>query len=354
MGKSNKAVICWLYLCAASVVVMMLIGALTRLTESGLSIAVWEPFSGALPPMSHEEWVRYFEIYKQTPEYKKINSWMKLENFQGIFWLEYLHRLWGRAIGLIFSVPMGYFYFRKQISGRFALKMFLIFCLGGLQGLMGWVMVQSGLEQDALSVSHYRLTAHLLIAVLILGLLMWTIFNLQRPTKIEGRNCLATIGKIIVGMVVLMMILGGFVAGKDAGFAYNTFPLMDGKFIPNGIYRYDPWWKNHLENGIMIQWQHRIFAYILTAAILTYAFLLVKKSFANMNSAMTMVIALILQVALGISTLLSFGTYADFGDDFAYHKVLHLPVILGALHQLGAVILFTAVLKSVHKLTHRS
>ena len=352
MENSKKAVIYWLYFCAFSVVVMMIIGALTRLTESGLSIAVWEPFKGAFPPVSEEEWNKYFDVYKQTSEFQKMNNWMKLEHFKGIFWLEYIHRLWGRLIGMVFLLPLIYFYVRKRIDARLALRLFLIFCLGGLQGLMGWVMVKSGLEKDALNVSHYRLAAHLIIAVAIYGSILWTIFNLKNPAP-RKRSNMVLFGRILVGMVIFMMILGAFVAGKDAGFAYNTFPLMDGKIVPGGVYRMEPAWLNHFENGIMIQLQHRMFAYVLTLTVIAFAVVLIKKDRRNLNNALFLIGAIMLQMTLGISTLLSFGTYFDMGGDYAYHKVLDTPVILGAAHQLGAVILLTAVLKAIHSASRR-
>ncbi len=352
MQDSKKAVIYWLYLCAFSVLVMMVIGALTRLTESGLSIAVWEPFKGAFPPVSEEEWQKYFDVYKQTSEFQKMNNWMQLEHFKGIFWLEYIHRLWGRLIGMIFLLPLIYFYVRKRIEGRLALNLFLIFCLGGLQGLMGWVMVQSGLEKDALNVSHYRLAAHLIIAVAIYSLIYMTILNLQNP-KPRKKSNIVLYGRILVGLIIFMMVLGAFVAGKDAGFAYNTFPLMDGKIVPNGIYRMQPMWVNHFENGIMLQFQHRIFAYILTITVVAYAILLVKYSHRNTTAAILLIVALMLQIALGISTLISFGGYFDLGSDYAYHKVVDMPVILGAAHQIGAVLLLTALLNAMHRASRR-
>ena len=352
MENSKKAVIYWLYFCAFSVVVMMFIGALTRLTESGLSIAVWEPFKGALPPLSQDEWQKYFDVYKQTSEFKKVNNWMKIDQFKGIFWLEYIHRLWGRLIGMILLLPLIYFYLRGKIDRKLAVRVFLIFCLGGLQGVMGWVMVKSGLQKDALNVSHYRLAAHLLIAAVIYSLIIWTAFSLKNPAPSHGSK-LVTFNKILLGMVFFMLMLGAFVAGKDAGFAYNTFPLMDGKIVPNGLYSMQPWWINHFENNIMIQFQHRIFAYLITITVITFAICMVKKSAANINNAMLLICALMLQISLGISTLLSFGTYYDMDTEYAYHKVLDKAVMLGATHQFGAVILLTVVLKCLHSLQRR-
>lgn len=350
MAQTSKSVLYWLYFLAFAVLLMMFIGALTRLTESGLSIVVWEPLSGAIPPLSHEQWQRYFELYKKTPEFMMINNWMKLEDFQGIFWLEYIHRLWGRLMGAFFIIPLIYFYARKIVDKKFALKMLGIFALGGLQGLVGWVMVQSGLSNN-FSVSHYRLAAHLLIAVLIYSLILWTAFNLKNPNKSKGCN-MAFFARVVIGMIIFMMLLGAFVAGRDAGFAYNTFPLMDGKIIPNNIYKMQPLWINHFENGIMLQFQHRIFAYILSAVIAIFAILLTLKNFRYINLSLLILCVLILQFSLGVATLLSFGTYADFGSTFAYHKVLHTPVLLAAFHQLGAVLLLSAFLATLHRLTH--
>lgn len=332
---NNKNLTRWLFICCAAIFVMVLLGGLTRLTDSGLSIVKWEPLSGAIPPMSETAWQGYFEAYKKIPEYQQQNKGMSLEEFKGIFWLEYFHRLMGRAIGILFLLPLVYFAVKKQINKQTAVKFGGIFLLGVVQGAIGWYMVSSGFN-DRTDVSQYRLALHLGAAFLIFLLLYWAYMDSRYG--VGGK--LQKFPVIVTGSIFFMIILGAFVAGTDAGFVYNTFPLMDGKFIPDYLYMQDPKWINHFENLTMIQFQHRIFAYIVSALVIALA---IKTRY------WPIVAVLLIQIGLGIATLYSFGSYADYEvTTHAYTKVLYTPVILGAAHQLNALVLFAMSLKIMH------
>jgi len=326
----------WLFVCAMLVFAMVVLGGVTRLTRSGLSIVEWKPVTGTLPPIGQRAWETEFDKYKKTPEYEKVNRGMTLDQFKSIFWVEYAHRLLGRAIGLVFFVPLLFFAFTRQISRSLWPKLIAMFVLGGLQGLVGWLMVASGLV-DRPHVSPGYLTAHLGFAVIIYAFILWVAFDLwfgpARPSA--ARLPLRRVGLGITALVYLMILSGGFVAGTKAGFVFNTFPLMNGQFVPEGLFALQPWWLNLFENVATVQFNHRLLAYILCLAIPAYWFY--ARRFAVGNEARTglqlLLFALALQVALGIATLL--------------HVV---PVWLGATHQGGALLVFTAALFLNHAL----
>lgn len=325
--RARRQVAAWLMACAAMVAAMVVVGGVTRLTHSGLSIVEWKPLVGTIPPLSHADWVQLFDKYKLTPEYTKVNQGMSLEGFQGIFWWEYFHRLLGRAIGVVFAVPLAWFVIKRQISRALAIRLSGIFVLGGLQGAMGWYMVASGLV-DQPRVSQYRLAAHLGFAFAILGLILWVALELwpardARPAPPGLRR-----GALwLTALIFVMVISGAFVAGTHAGFQFNTFPLMAGKIIPGGTFAMSPWWKNPFENIVLVQLDHRLIAYAVTAAVIA-VWLRVKQT-AELSprarlAAHALLAALGLQVGLGIATLL-----------------LVVPVPLAAAHQGGAVVLFS-------------
>ena len=324
----------WLMFCAAVIFGMIVLGGVTRLTDSGLSMVEWKPLMGVIPPLSQEAWQETFDKYRLYPEYQKINKGMSLDAFKSIFMFEYLHRVLGRVIGVIFFFPMVYFAFKGRVKAGIMPKLWLLFLLGGAQGLMGWYMVKSGLV-DRPDVSQYRLTAHLGLAFLIYGLMLWLVFDLRHPKRGLAQGRFARFSKILLGLVFLMILSGGLVAGTDAGFAYSTWPLMGDSFVPEGLYSGSPAWLAMFEDVTTIQFNHRIFAYALSALIVGFAIQVLRAGVEARGrvAIILLLLALTVQVVLGISTLL-----------------LHVPIALAAGHQAGAVLLLTATLYATHAL----
>ena len=324
----------WLLILCSMVVIMVLLGGLARLTHSGLSMVDWRPITGWLPPLGQQEWSLIFELYKNTPEFKKINYGMNIDDFKGIFWLEYIHRLWGRIMGLSLVIPSFFFWAKGWLNFAIARHLVVIFLFGGLQGALGWWMVKSGLIDNP-DVSQYRLTAHLLLAVTIHGYMFWlalTFLGLNgkilKNELIKFRFLYFLALSSCVG-IFLMMFSGGFVAGLDAGMIYNTFPLMDGKIIPDGLWILKPWYLNFFENITMVQFNHRILG--VTCSILIFATWLVAQK--NRSSKLPrhpfniLLVLIILQVSLGVITL-----------------VMSVPVFWASFHQINALLLFTCAL----------
>ena len=344
--RDDKAVAIWLLICSAMIFAMAVIGAVTRLTESGLSIMEWAPLSGALPPLSEAVWHRLFALYQEIPEYQEVNRGMSLDEFREIFWLEYIHRLWGRLIGVVFLLPLLWFWLRRRLRPGLAHHLWGIFALGALQGLMGWYMVASGFAERT-DVSQYRLVAHLLLACAVYVYTLAIALRLLAPAGARDDNGQAA--KLRLGLIALIALLivtiasGGFVAGLNAGFIYNTFPLMDGRLVPADYGALTPWSANLFENHAAVQFNHRVLAIAtLAGAILLWAASLnlpkTAPVTAPMATAARRVMALLalvaaLQVALGISALL-----------------LVVPVWLGALHQAGALTLLTVAICALHSL----
>ena len=334
----QKPIAIWLLACCALVFAMVVVGGVTRLTDSGLSIVEWQPIVGTMPPLGQKDWDELFEKYHQTPQYKKVNLGMSLDEFKGIFWWEYFHRLLGRVIGLAFFIPFLYFVAKRAIDRPLGLKLTGIFLLGGLQGAMGWYMVKSGLVDNP-HVSQYRLTAHLGLAFLIYATMFWVALELLSPTVPSHGNirlrALRRFSVAITSLIFIMILSGGFVAGIRAGFAYNTFPLMNGHFIPPEIFMLEPWYRNFFDNMATVQFDHRMIAW--TLAILIPVFWYRSRSLPLSGSARfacsLLLIMLAIQIGLGISTLL-----------------LVVPLPLAAAHQAGAVLLFTAALWVNHQL----
>jgi len=329
---SRRAIAVWLLVCCGLIFAMVVLGGVTRLTRSGLSIVEWQPIMGALPPLSEAQWEQTFAKYRQTPEYLKVNLGMSLTEFKSIFWVEYAHRLLGRVIGLAFLLPFLYFLARGRIERRLVPKLAALFVLGGLQGALGWYMVASGLVDNP-HVSPYRLTAHLGLAVLIYGCMFWLALDLLRPRTAS----IATAGArrhtwALLALVFVMILSGGFVAGTRAGFAFNTFPLMNGAWVPPGVLALEPWWRNLFENVATVQFDHRLLAYLLIAMTVGLWFS-VRRVDAARRAALLVYAALALQVALGIGTLLWV-----------------VPIPLAAAHQAGALLVFTAVIYLAHAL----
>lgn len=333
----ERAVGWWLLACAAMVFAMILIGGVTRLTESGLSIVEWQPIVGAIPPLNDTQWQALFGKYQQSPEYQQVNFGMSLEEFKGIFWLEYIHRLWGRLIGLAFALPAVVFLVKGALRGSLRWHIPALFLLGGAQGGLGWIMVESGLVNDP-RVSPYRLAAHLLLAVMLYGWLLWLALDRLRPgdgwiPKVGDGSRLRRQLHIVAALVLVTILTGAFVAGLDAGLTYNTFPLMDGRFVPTGYGLLSPWWRNLFESLPAVQFNHRWIA--VATALLIVAFCLRAQQRDLPRAARRTVNGLLamamLQPALGVAALL-----------------LAVPVWLGALHQTGAIVVFTLALVTRH------
>lgn len=329
---------------------MVLLGGLTRLTDSGLSITAWEPLSGILPPLGDAEWERYLQEYRKIPEYQQINKGMSLSEFKEIFWLEYIHRLFGRIAGFVFFVPFVYFSVKGYLNKQTILKLVFIFALGGLQGFIGWYMVSSGLSVRT-DVSQYRLAFHLITAFVIYALLLWTLLGFKCPKKREGRDkVVALYGTYLTGLIFFMIFLGALVAGTDAGFIYNTFPKMGEGYIPDEVYSMSPWWINHFENQAMIQLQHRIFAVWLFLEVIFFAIMLGSRNPQMKKYAVMLVAAIVLQAGLGISTLHLFAGQEEYFLANGYKKMFQASVIVAELHQLGALFLLSVNIIILHKL----
>lgn len=299
---------------------MVVIGAITRLTESGLSMVEWRPLIGALPPMSTAEWERVFELYQQTPEYQKKNFWMGMEDFKTIFFWEWLHRFWGRLIGLVYALPLVYFWARGMIPAGYKKPLMALLLLGAAQGLMGWYMVQSGLV-DVPAVSHYRLAAHLGLAFLIFALLVWVGLGMLQNRGSQIRNAALRFHFLaMLGLYVLTVFWGAYVAGLDAGLVYNeSFPLMGGQVIPPDINQYSPFWVNFLETHSGVQFVHRWLGMALAVMVLAYGFCAMRAG-VRLGTVPALVAMVLVQAGLGIATLLS---------------QVWLP--LATLHQAGAL-----------------
>ncbi len=328
----DRHVAIWLLVCCGLVFAMVVLGGVTRLTGSGLSMVDWRPIMGWLPPLSDAEWQRAFEMYQQSPEFQKINSYMNVHDFKGIFWLEFLHRLLGRLIGLVFALPFVYFLVKGYIARKEWPKYALMFVLGGLQGVLGWYMVKSGLIDNP-HVSQYRLTAHLVAAFLIYAYMFWVALSLLFPRSERHAWYSRTIG--LTALISITIISGGFVAGLKAGKIYNTFPKMNEFWVPPGLLAEEPWWRNFFDNMTTVQFDHRLLAITTFALVIAYWFGARKAGLPARArpAANALLHTASLQVILGISTLL-----------------LSVPVILGAAHQAVAMLLFTVSLYLVHSL----
>lgn len=340
-----RPVAIWLLVCCAMIYAMVVIGGITRLTWSGLSITEWQPVTGSVPPLSTADWQAEFAKYQRTSQYKLLNTGMSLGDFQTIFLWEYVHRLWGRLIGFVYALPFLYFLIRGHIPRRLAWPLAGIFALGFAQGALGWYMVKSGLA-DRIEVSQYRLTAHLALALVIYAATLWTALGLLGPTYSQRELPSPARGEGsgwewrraaegVLCLIGLTIVAGGFVAGLNAGLTYNTFPLMDGRFIPAGYAQLEPFFRNWFENAAAVQFDHRLLAETTVASVIMLW--LTARRAALPRAARLALHALLaialLQVSLGISTLL-----------------LVVPIPLAAAHQAGAVLLLTAAIVLRHRL----
>jgi cytochrome c oxidase assembly protein subunit 15 len=313
---------------------MIIIGGLTRLTHSGLSITEWKPITGILPPISDGDWQNEFSKYQQTPEFKEINFNLNLSDFKFIYLMEFVHRLAGRIIGVLFIVPFLYFTLKKHLKLREIIKLGFIFSLGMLQGFIGWYMVKSGLINKP-DISQYRLALHLIIAVIIYSLLFWQALNYS---KLLVFNKIPIHAFISLFLILMQIISGAFVAGLDAGLVYNSFPLMDGKFIPEGLTSITPKYLNLFENVITVQFIHRVLAMLIVINTCYFAVKL-KRNYPDkilIRAVHYLIIMLLIQVTLGITTLL-----------------YNVPTLIASLHQIGAIALFTVTLFITHYLYYK-
>ncbi len=337
VNVNQKSIVVWLLICCISVFAMVILGGVTRLTQSGLSMVEWQPIMGVIPPLTETDWRDAFKAYQQFPEYQKINQHMTVAEFKPIFWFEYAHRILGRAIGLIFLIPFLFFWVTRRIPQPLLPRLIGVFCLGGLQGLLGWYMVQSGLVSEP-HVSPYRLTAHLALAVLIYGYMLWLVLGLitggrhKRSWSVDPPWRLSVFVTALVGVII---ISGGFVAGTKAGFAFNTFPTMNGDWVPQGIWALQPAWRNLFENLATVQFSHRVIALALAVLVpvLWLSVLLASVSPRVRLATHGLLVMLVVQISLGITTLIN-----------------TVPVSVAAMHQGGALLVLTMALWVTHGL----
>jgi len=335
--RSRTLVAAWLFVVAAMILVMIVLGGATRLTGSGLSIMEWAPLMGTLPPLSDAEWHRLFALYQRIPQYSLLNQGFGLAGFKRIFWLEWTHRLWGRLIGCVFVLPLLWLWATARIERRLLPRLALLFGLGGLQGAVGWFMVASGFLPDATAVSPYRLVIHLTLALLLYAAIVWTALSALRPVRRAAvpQPALRGLAMVCVVMVGMTIVAGGFVAGLHAGLTYNTFPLMDGRLVPEGYAALRPLARNLTENVTAVQFDHRLLA-TLTLILVSVMAALAPRAGLPRPVAASLAAAVAGQYLLGVATLL---------------WVVPLP--LATAHQFGAATLLTVVLVALHHLTGR-
>jgi len=331
----KKPILIWLYTGAFLVFCMVIIGGITRLTHSGLSMVEWKLIMGTIPPMSDADWQETFSKYQAFPEYQQINSEFTLEDFKGIFWWEYIHRMLGRFIGLVFIIPFLYFIRKKWLEPPLTKQLVIMFLLGGFQGFLGWFMVASGLVENP-HVSHYRLAAHLITATILLGYILWVAFGLNRPNLVEALpGKINKVAKLLLGLVLLQVVYGAFVAGLKAGFIFNTFPKMGEEWFPTAITTLEPLWANFTEGLAGVQFVHRYLALIVAGTVGWLWFLCSKlKLNEDQRRGLLFIITMVLfQITLGVVTL-----------------VFGVPVGLAVMHQVGAMFLFVSVVYFLNRL----
>lgn len=326
----------WLWCIAFLVFAMVMLGGATRLTDSGLSITEWQLVLGVVPPLGEADWAAAFEKYKAIPEFAIVNPSMTLSEFKYIYWWEWSHRFLGRIIGLVFFVPFVVLILMRGLERQTIVKLSALLALGALQGALGWYMVKSGLVARV-DVSQHRLAAHLFLAAVIYAGLVWTALGIGIPPRPLGRP-LTMVAAVLVGLVLLQIAAGGFVAGLDAGLSHNTFPLMDGKWIPDGLFVMTPWWTNVFENALTVQFNHRMLAYGIFAAALLNAVVMTasRQKSAREISAWAVVFGVMVQIVLGVLAVLA-----------------SVPMHLALVHQASAFVLITAAVIHLHLTARR-
>ncbi len=335
----NRAVRWWLISVAALIAIMVLVGGATRLTESGLSIVEWKPVTGALPPLNEAQWTQAFEGYKSIPQYRELNAGMSLVEFKTIFWWEWSHRLLGRVIGGVYLLPFLFFLWRGAFGAELKRRLWLIFGLGALQGAVGWWMVASGLS-ERIEVSQYRLATHLVLALLIFAAIVWSLRRLtERPRTVVPARLKIT-GMVLLVLTFVQLYFGALVAGLRAGKVYNTWPGIDGAFIPSAdrLLFETPWWRNLFDNTLTVQFEHRMTAYALFALALLHAIDAMRSGAARsvISGAWWLLAAITLQATLGILTLLN-----------------QVPIDLALTHQAVAIVVLTLAILQAERLAAR-
>lgn len=336
LPPARRAVVVWLWLCVLALLTMIVLGGVVRLTGSGLSITVWEPLVGTVPPLTHADWERLFALYRQSPEFQHVNPDMDLGGFQTIFWPEYLHRLLGRTIGVLVALPCVYFLVKGQLGRRLVRRLVLLFALGGLQGLIGWLMVASGLV-DRPHVSHYRLTLHLGMGFLLFGYASWLAIE-QTFGGYVVTGGWPRLRRALTAFTVLAAVTalsGGLVAGLKAGHAFPTFPLMAGAWVPAGLLALEPVWRNGFDNVITVMFQHRVLGIVVLAFALGLRWAAHKSHLPrHARIGFDLILATVLvQVSLGIATVL-----------------MHVPVAVAAAHQGNAALVLGAAIYASYAL----
>src|SRR5215475_10936205 len=338
-APAHRAVRIWLFSVATLIALMVLVGGATRLTESGLSIVEWKPVAGTLPPLTEAQWHEAFEGYRQIPQYREMNAGMTLAEFKNIFWWEWAHRLLGRFIGVAYLLPFLYFLWRGALGAELKRRLWLIFGLGALQGAVGWWMVASGLTQRT-EVSQYRLAAHLMLALVIFAAIVWTVRRMNARPAVVAAPRLKLFSQILLALTFLQIYFGALVAGLRAGRAYNTWPQIDGAFIPSAdrLFFEEPWWRNLFDNVLTVQFEHRMTAYLLLALALWHAIdaTRTRAAGAAISGAWWLVAAVLLQAVLGILTLLN-----------------QVPIDLALSHQAVAIVVLTIAVVNAERLSPR-
>jgi cytochrome c oxidase assembly protein subunit 15 len=329
----------WLVAIASLIAIMVLVGGATRLTESGLSIVEWKPVTGALPPLNQEQWTQAFDAYKTIPQYRELNAGMNLAEFKTIFWWEWSHRLLGRVIGVAYLLPFLWFLWRGAVSADLKRRLWLIFGLGALQGAVGWWMVASGLSQRV-EVSQVRLATHLVLALLIFAAIVWTLRRLVDRPPSAAPSRLKIIAVALLVLTFVQLYLGALVAGLRAGKIYNTWPDIDGGFIPSAarLFFEAPWWRNLFDNTLTVQFEHRMVAYALFVLAVLHLLDAVRSRAGTsvVNGALWLAAAVTLQATLGILTLLN-----------------QVPMHLALAHQAVAIAVLTLAVFQVERLAAR-
>ena len=331
-ARHARALRIWLAMIALLIVAMILVGGATRLTESGLSITEWQPVMGTIPPLSKADWQEAFTAYQQIPQYTELNHGMSLDEFKTIYWWEWTHRFLGRLIGVVFFVPFIVFWAAGYIPRALLPRLIGLFVFGGMQGAIGWYMVKSGLV-DRTSVSQYRLMLHFGLAVAILGYTLWLLFDLGTGAQIRHARvrigATTWVATLVLALIVVQLLSGALVAGLDAGMGYNTWPLIDGAFSPSGLGTATPWYLNLFENGLAVQFNHRMLGYAVVVTTLAQAIWLAFRRVTQplLGAASTLAVLSVLQATLGVWTLL-----------------LAVPIELGIAHQAGAILVFATAL----------
>ena len=335
--RDRRQVSLWLFAVCGMFLVMIALGGATRLTGSGLSIMEWAPLDGIVPPLTDRDWAHLYRLYQETPQYRLEHAGFGIAGFQHIFWLEWIHRFWGRLIGIVFAVPLLVFAVRRQIPLALVPRLVALFVLGGLQGAVGWFMVASGFFPDNTSVAPARLVIHLTLALVLYAAILWTALSVRRPqpAAIAGARNVLGLAQLSTLSVALTIVAGGFVAGTHAGFVYNTFPLMGGHLVPTAWGALEPWWLNMVANTAAVQFDHRLLATVSAVLVLATVAVGLRRRLAGAarRAVVALGVAVVCQYALGVTTLLT-----------------HVPVALGTLHQSVAVLLLTALIVTLHAL----